>query len=248
METTLDHIRDIKICQSRSGYRFSVDALLLYSFVNSLLAEKIADLGAGSGIIGLLLAKKYADANVFLFELQDGLAAIAEKNVVLNSLEERVRVIRADVREIRGFFAGSDAGTFDMVVSNPPFRKERSGLVNPGEEKAIARHEITLKLTELVSAARYLMKSKGRLFLIHHPARLGELVSALREKRMEIKRLRFVHSTALTEAKMVLVEAITGGRSGVKVERPLIIYHENGDYTPEMLSLYGVPCKAAPRR
>ncbi len=248
METTLDHIRDIKIYQSRNGYRFSVDALLLYSFVNSLIVEKIADLGAGSGIIGLLLSKKYPDANVSLFELQDGLAGIAEKNVLLNSLEKRVRVIRADVREIRRLFSGSDAGSFDMVVSNPPFRKERSGLVNPGEEKAIARHEITLKLTELVGAAHYLLKSKGRLFLVYHPARLGELVSALREKKMEIKRLRFVHSTALTEAKMVLVEAITGGRAGVKVERPLIIYRENGDYTPEMLDLYGVPHKTPPRR
>jgi tRNA1Val (adenine37-N6)-methyltransferase len=248
MEITLDHIRDVKIYQSKDGYRFSVDALLLYSFVNCLLGEKIADLGAGSGIIGLLLARKYPDADVFLFELQDSLSFVAEKNIALNSLGKRVRVIKGDVREIRTGFARADAGSFDMVVSNPPFRKERSGLVNPAEEKAIARHEITLKLTELVSAAHYLLKSKGRLFLIHHPARLGELVSTLREKRMEIKRLRFVHSTSSTEAKMVLVEAIRGGRTGLKVEKPLIIYEENGDYTDEMLALYDVQCKEPPRR
>lgn len=248
MVITLDHIRDVKIYQSKNGYRFSVDALLLYSFVNSLLAEKIADLGAGSGIIGLLLARKYPDADVSLFELQKSLSAMAEKNIALNSLEKRVRVIRTDVREMRTNFPRTDAGSFDMVVSNPPFRKERSGFVNPGEEKAIARHEITLKLAELVNAAHYLLKSKGRLFLIHHPARLGELVSALREKRMEIKRLRFVHSTPSAEAKMVLVEAITGGRAGLKVERPLIIYSESGGYTDEMLALYGVQSKEPPRR
>jgi tRNA1Val (adenine37-N6)-methyltransferase len=248
MEITLDHIRDVKIYQSRNGYRFSVDALLLYSFVNSLAAERIADLGAGSGIIGLLLARKYPRANVSLFELQESLSVIAERNISLNSLEKRVRVIKTDLREKRSSFSRADAGSFDMVVSNPPFRKEKSGFVNPGEEKAIARHEIALKLAELVDVAYYLLKSKGRLFLIHHPARLGELVNALRDRRMEVKRLRFVHSTSSTEAKMVLVEAISGGRAGLKVEKPLIIYDETGEYTDEMLVLYGVEHKESPRR
>jgi len=248
MEITLDYIRDIKICQSKEGYRFSVDSLLLFSFVNSLLAEKIADLGAGSGIIGLLLASKYPRADVFLFELQNSLAVIAEQNIALNALENRVRVIMADLRDIRTSCPSCDAGSFDMVVSNPPFRKEGAGFVNPREEKAIARHEINLKLAELVGAASYLLKSRGRFFLIHNPSRLSELVSVLREKKMEIKRLRFVHSTVLSEAKMVLVEAIAGGRAGMKVDRPLIIYGKNGEYTREMLDFYGVSHKEPPQR
>jgi tRNA1Val (adenine37-N6)-methyltransferase len=249
MGLTLDHIRDVKICQPKEGYRFSVDALLLYSFVHMPLAQKIADLGAGSGIIGLLLAKKYPSAGVSLFELQDRLATVAEKNVVLNGLGKRVKVIRGDIREISEVTTpGADAGSFDLVVSNPPFRKERSGFVNPGEERAIARHEIKMKLPELINAAHYLLKTKGRFFLIHHPGRLGELVSTLREKRMEVKRLRFVHSSASSEAKMVLVEALHGGRVGLKVERPLVIYDERGEYTEEMLILYGVQRKEPPRR
>lgn len=239
MEVTLDSIRDIKLYQSKNGYRFSVDALLLYSFVHMPLAQKIADLGAGSGIIGLLLAKKYPSADVSLFELQDRLVTVAEKNIVLNSLGKSVKVIQGDIREISAVTRPSaDAGSFDMVVSNPPFRKERSGFVNPEEERAVARHEIKLKLPELVKASHYLLKTKGRFFLIHHPGRLAELVSALREKRMEVKRLRFVHSRASSEAKMVLVEALHGGRVGLKVERPLYIYDENGGCTEEMLALY----------
>ena len=249
MALTLDHIRDVKIYQPKDGYRFSVDALLLYSFVQMPLAQKIADLGAGSGIIGLLLAKKYPSAGVSLFELQDRLATVAEKNVVLNGLGKRVNVIQGDIREISAVTRpGADAGSFDMVVSNPPFRKERSGFVNPGEERAIARHEIKLKLPELIKAAHYLLKTKGRFFLIHHPGRLAELVSTLREKRIEVKRLRFVHSSASSEAKMVLVEALHGGRVGLKVERPLFIYDEKGAYTEEMLILYGVQRKEPPRR
>jgi len=249
MAHTLDHIRDVKIYQSKDGYRFSVDALLLYSFVHVNLAQRIADLGAGSGIIGLLLAKKYPAADVSLFELQDSLAAVAEKNIALNGLGKRVKVIQGDIREISALTRPcADAGSFDVVVSNPPFRKERSGFVNPEEERAVARHEIKLKLSELVKSAHYLLKTKGRFFLIHHPGRLAEIVSALREKRMEVKRLRFVHSSASSEAKMVLVEALHGGRVGLKVERPLVIYDENGEYTEEMLALYGEQRKEPPRR
>lgn len=249
MALTLDHIRDVKVYQARNGYRFSVDALLLYSFVHMPLAEKIADLGAGSGIIGLLLAKKYPAASVSLFELQDRLASVAGKNIALNNLGKRVRVIQGDICDVSTVTSPLvEAGSFDMVVSNPPFRKERSGLVNPEEERAIARHEIRLKLPELVRVARYLLKTEGRFFLIHHPGRLAELITALREKGMEVKRLRFVHSRASSEAKMVLVEALHSGRVGLKVERPLVIYDERGEYTEEMLILYGVQRKEPPLR
>jgi tRNA1Val (adenine37-N6)-methyltransferase len=249
MAHTLDHIRDVKIYQSRDGYRFSVDALLLYSFVQVTLAQRIADLGAGSGIIGLLLAKKYPASRVSLFELQDSLAAVAEKNIALNGMEKTVKVIKGDIRVIGSLTRpGAGAGSFDVVVANPPFRKERSGFVNPEEEKAVARHEIKLNLSELVAAARYLLKTKGKFFLIHHPGRLAEIISALREKRLEVKRLRFVHSNASSEAKMVLIEALHGGRVGLKVEKPLVIYDAQGEYTEEMLTLYGEQHKEPPLR
>lgn len=239
MEVTLDYIRNIRICQPKKGYRFSVDALLLYHFVSTPLVRRIADLGAGSGIIGLLLAEKYPRATVLLLELQDSLARAGERNISLNNMEGRVKVLKADVREIGATGSLSfEEGSFDIAVSNPPFRKERSGLVSTEVEKAIARHEIKLKLPELVRAASYLLKPKGRFFLIHHPGRLAELARALKEKALEIKRLRFVHSNVSSEAKMVLVEAARGGRAGLRVEKPLFIYGEDGRYTDEMRRLY----------
>ncbi len=242
MEITLDSIRDVKLYQARDGYRFSVDALLLYSFVNIPRAGKIADLGAGSGIVGLLLAKKYPGSVVSLFELQTGLAALARKNVALNSLENRVSVIEKDLREIgsRPSFPSME-NRFDIVVSNPPFRKPKTGLLSPGEERAIARHEIKLKLSELVRAAHRLLRSKGRFFLIHHPERLPELVCTLREKGMEVKRLRFVHSNVSSGAKMVLAEAVKDGAAGMKVDGPLFIYDERGGYSDEMRGIYDGP-------
>jgi tRNA1Val (adenine37-N6)-methyltransferase len=242
MNLTLDTIRDIKLYQNKKGYRFSVDALILYSFVNMHRAYRIADLGAGSGIVGILLAKKYHDSEVALIEIQNSLAGLAEKNVLLNNLKKRVYVVKADIKTltpptlplVRG---GIRWGHYDLVVSNPPFRRQKTGLISPTDEKAIARHEIELKLADLIQASCSLLKSKGRFCMIYHPSRLVELIDALREKHLEPKRLRFVHSNLMTEAKMVLVEAIKDGRTEMKIENPLYIYREDGTYTDEMKAL-----------
>ncbi len=125
------------------------------------------------------------------------------------------------------------------MVSNPPFRKPLSGRLNTEEEKAIARHEMKLTLNELVNAAYYLLREKGRFCLIYHPSRLAELIIILRKKMLEPKRICFVHSTINTEAKMVLVEATKGGNPGLKVEKPFLIYNIDGSYTDEMEKIYG---------
>jgi len=236
VDVTLDSIRDIQLYQPAKGYRFSVDALLLFEFVALKTVRNIADLGAGSGIVGILLAKKYPHSQVTLFELQESLVSLAEKNTALNRMNERVKVVKCDLRN-RALLS-SPSRKFDLVVSNPPFRACKSGLLNIEEEKAIARHEIMLKLDELADAAAALLKIRGRFCLIHHPNRLAELIVALNKRGMEPKRLRFVHSSPATEAKMALIEAVKGGKAGLKIERPLYIYNEDGSYTEEMKAIY----------
>jgi tRNA1Val (adenine37-N6)-methyltransferase len=235
MEITLDGIRDIKLYQGKYGYRFSIDALLLYSFVNVKHAHDIVDLGAGSGIIGLLLAKKYTGAQVLLVELQESLHRLAGKNIKMNGLEDRVNAILADIKEIKSRL---NPESYDIVVSNPPFRRLKSGRLSFGEEKAVARHEIKLRLKELVESASYLLKTRGRLFMIFHPERILEVVDTLRLKRFEPKRIRFVHNDTYTESKIVLVEAVKDGRAGIKIEKPLFIYSNNGSYTDEIKDMY----------
>jgi len=236
MDVTLDSIRDIKLYQSKTGYRFSVDALLLYDFVNLKKINTIGDLGAGSGIVGILLAKKYHEADVTLFELQESLIELAEKNILLNNLEGRVKVMPCDLRASPGAYA--EQQSYDLVVSNPPFRKMKSGRLNTGEEKSIARHEIKLSLDELIRTSSYLLRARGRFSIIYHPNRLSELIGALKEQEMEPKRLRFVHSNVSSEAKMVLLDAVKGGRTGLKVEKPLFLYKDDGNYTDEMMGIY----------
>lgn len=238
MDVTLDSIRNIQLYQSKTGYRFSVDSLLLYDFVNLREVTALADLGAGSGIVGILLAKKYTGAYVTLFEIQDSLIGLAEKNILLNHLKDRITVIKCDLKILPA--SSLKSRPCDLVVSNPPFRRLKSGLLNVEEEKAIARHEIKLRLQEFIDAASALLRPKGRLCMIYHPYRLSELMAALRKKDVEPKRLRFVHSTMSSESKMVLVEAVKGGRTGLKVEKPLYIYKHDGGYSDEIEAIYNL--------
>ncbi|MDA8387679.1 MAG: tRNA1(Val) (adenine(37)-N6)-methyltransferase [Nitrospiraceae bacterium] len=269
MTLTLDSIRDIRLYQRRRGYRFSLDALLLFDFARLQKAGNIADLGAGSGVVGLLLAKKYPAAKVTLVELQEGLYGLALKNIALNGLADRVRAVKADLRAIGGHltdwqsgghegpspdFGQLGRGSLDMIVSNPPFRKVMAGRISLDEERAAARHELTLPLAALVKAAAYLVKNRGRFFMIYHPERLPEMFGALADGGFEPKRLRFVHGRpgppagglaggptgGPAGAKIVLVESVKGGSPGLSVERPLFVYAPDGSYSPEVRGIYGL--------
>lgn len=264
--TSLDGLRDIRVYQNKDGYRFSVDALLLYAFVTLHRAERIADLGAGSGIIGLLLAKKYPEARVLLVELQEGLAALAAKSIALNRLGDRVRVIREDVKDIGdrlsavhrlvsmtgiphrcGVRDGESSDqcenmpdSFDLIVSNPPFRQTKTGRLSSGDEKVVARHEIMLSLDDLARTSSLMLKHHGRFCIIHLPERLADIFMAVRSHVLEPKRLRFVHSSYSAEAKMVLLEAVKGAKPGLKTEKPLALYNADGNYTEEVRGFYGI--------
>jgi tRNA1Val (adenine37-N6)-methyltransferase len=236
METSLDGIRDIRVYQHRDGYRFSVDAVLLYAFANVRYTERIADLGTGSGIVGLLLARKYPQATVTLVELQESLYRLAAKNVRLNGLEDRAQVVLADIKDVKKKF---DYLSYDLVVSNPPFRKPAAGRLSVGQERAVARHELALQFSDLAEAASFLLKAKGRFFLIFHPGRLLEVIDALRLNRLEPKRIRFVHNTLNAESKIMLIEAVKEGKPGLKIEKPLCLHKADGSYTDEVLEMYG---------
>ena len=235
-ETTLDGIRDIKVYQNREGYRFSVDAVLLSAFVNMRHARQIADLGTGSGIIGLLLARKYTGAKITLVELQQSLYRLAVRNIAMNDLSGRVEAVLCDIRQVKEMFTYM---SYDLVVSNPPFRRPATGRLSVGEERAIARHELALQLSDLALAASYLLKVKGRFFMIYHPERLLEVFDTFRQNRLEPKRIRFVHNDITAGSKIVLIEAVREGNPGIKIEKPLYIYNEDGSYTDEVSSMYG---------
>lgn len=228
---SLDSIGNIKLYQPIKGYRFSVDSIILADFVKLKRLKTVLDLGAGAGIIGIILAKKYSESKVTMLEIQPELAELAIKNIELNGLTGRIDVYCTDARTWEG-------KNFDLVVSNPPFRTPGTGKLSPEEDKAIARHEIALSIMDIANIGQRVLRHRGRLCMIHLPERLIDVVRIMSKANLEIKRLRFVHSKFSSDAKMVLIEAVKGGRASLKVEPPLFIYENDGEYTKEMRMIY----------
>ncbi len=235
-ELTLDSISSIKLYQHKRGYRFSLDAVLLANFVKLPVTSKwVTDLGAGTGVIGLLIAKKYPRTGVKLVEIQKKLFELCKKNISLNALHNRVMAIEADIRKITtGKYHELQPGSMDAIVANPPFRKPGTGKTSPYNERALARHEIMLTLDSLLDTSSYLLKNRGRFFVIYHPFRLSELISKMGSRALEPKRMRFVHPDKLKEANMVMIEAVKGGGTELKIEQPLFVYNDRGEYTEEV--------------
>ncbi len=235
-EETLDTLIDgeLRLYQSRAGYRFSLDALLLAHFVTVKRREKIVELGCGNGAVTLLLSHLHSTAALTGLEVQPAMAERARRSVALNGLDDRVTIVTGDLREIAAFLAPS---SHEVVVSNPPFRKPSSGRISPNREKQLARHEIAGRLEDFLSAAAHVLGPKGRLALIYSAERAVELLAGLRGAGLEPKRLRWVHSFAEDAALLVLVEAVKGGRSGVAVLAPLVIYRGAKEYSAEVAAI-----------
>lgn len=229
---TLDQLRigNLRCLQPRKGYRFSVDAMLLADFLRVERDERLIDLGAGSGILPLLCAALTAAREIVGLELQERLAQLAQRNVELNELTARIRIVQGDLKQVSHLFR---AGEFDVLCSNPPYRKIGSGRRNPGTEQAIARHEIACALNDLTAAAKYLVKPGGKAFFIYLPERLSELCVALTSHRLEPKTMRCVHSHAAAPASLVLLEARRDAAPGMDVLPPLFLYDQENIYSEE---------------
>lgn len=211
----------IQVIQKKRGYRFSMDAVLLSQFIKIHKNERVIDLGTGCGILPLILSQTTKALSFAGVEIQKGLADCAKKNVVLNHLEDRISILNQDFKELKKTFS---PGSFNVVVSNPPYRKYRTGRINPSMEKAIARHEIKGTLEDLISIASYLLPSKGRCYLIFPALRTVDLLVALRDGKLEPKRLQFVHPRIGDEAKFILIESLKASGVELKLKPPLILH------------------------
>ncbi len=210
----------LQVIQKKKGYRFSIDAVLLNQFIKIRKNEKVIDLGTGCGILPLMLSQTTKAHSFVGVEIQKGLAECAKKNVVLNHLEDRILILKQDFRELKGTFSPN---SFDVVLSNPPYRKYQTGRINPSVEKAIARHEIKGTLEDMIDIASYLLPLKGRCYLIFPALRTIDLFVALRAGKLEPKRVQFVHPGFGKEAKFVLAESMKASGVELKLMEPLIL-------------------------
>jgi len=221
----------LKFAQAREGYRSSLDAILLAHFVTARGQDKIAELGSGNGVIALMLAHLHESVSVVGIELQPGMAERARRNVQLNGLDQQVQIRNGDVREIKRVMSSR---SFDIVVCNPPYRRPASGRISPNDEKRLARHQCEGDLRDFVLAGAYLLSTKGRMFLIYTVEKSVELFEVLCRGGIEPKRVRTVHSFRDAEASLILVEGVKGGRRGVQIQAPLVVYDSGKRYTAEV--------------
>jgi tRNA1Val (adenine37-N6)-methyltransferase len=221
----------LSIIQKRTGYRFSIDALLLAHFAAAGNAHRVLDLGSGNGVVGIVLAELHPKLEVVGLELQENMIDRARRSVALNGFDARVTMVQGDVRAIGAAVARE---SFDGAAANPPYRPASSGKINPDAEKRLARHEIVADIGDFVRAAAYAVRPGGSLAVVYPARRLIDLLDTMRRERFEPKRLRLVHSFAGGEASLALAEGVKDGRAELQILPPLTIYTAGREYTPEV--------------
>jgi tRNA1Val (adenine37-N6)-methyltransferase len=242
MTTDKDYTEDtvfngrVRCLQHRRGYRFSVDAVLLANFIQPRRGDNILDLGCGCGIIPLILAYRNQTVSVTGLEIQPDLAGLAQKNVMLNSRQERISIVQGDLRAIEKY---ASPGSYDWVISNPPYRKPGTGRINPGNEQARARHEQTADLAAVTRAANWAAKKGGRIAFIYPASRGAAVISELKNSGLEPKKMLSIFSYPGSPASLVIIEAVKQGGEELIILPPFYIYQEReGKYSPEMERYY----------
>ncbi len=226
----IDEVNDsLKLIQKTDGLTFGTDALLLAGYINT--TEKAGlELGSGSGIISMLLLSRKKLSRAVALEVQESYAALTERNAEMNGLSDVLFCVNCDLRDFK------TAESFDIVYTNPPYMSTSSGRANEISAKNLARHEVCGGIEDFCICAKKYLKYGGTFAAVYRPDRLTDLIYAMRKNSIEPKRMTFVHADTDSEPSMVLIEGRAGGRCGIKLTPPLIIY-ENKDhknYTPDM--------------
>lgn len=230
------HRNGYYIIQDPGQFCFGMDAVLLSGFARVKPGEKALDLGTGTGIIPILLEAKTKGEHFTGLEIQPESADMAARSVAYNHLEEKVDIVTGDIKGASQIFGAS---SFDVVTTNPPYMIGQHGLVNEGDAKAIARHEILCDLDDILRESARILPPGGRFYMVHRPFRLAEIFSKMVAYRIEPKRMQMVYPFVDKEPNMVLIEGLRDGKSRLTVEKPLIVFEKPGVYTKEITEIYG---------
>jgi len=230
-------LNNLKIIQNKDGFCFGIDSVLLSDFAKDIRNNsKVLDLGTGTGIIGTLLCAKTNLSKIYGIDIQKDVCDMASRSIKLNNLEDKFEIINSNIKDLINIF---EENSFDAIVSNPPYKKDNSGLKNESETKLISRHEITASLEDFISISSKLLKNNGNIYIVHRPERLSDLFYLLKKYNLEPKKLRMVQSYITSKPKLILVKAIKNAKSFLNIEEPLIIYNKDGSYTDEIFKIYG---------
>ena len=221
--------------QSIDGYRYSIEPFLLINFSNLLTNSRLLDIGTGCGIIPLLVTTQVDLEEIVAVEIQKSLYNFAIKNMSDNKISCRISLIHGDFLDLT---PATTHGFFDSVISNPPYRKLNTGRINPNDEKAIARHEISMDLNSLITKTASLLKHEGTFVMAYPPLRLKETQEKLYAQNLFPTRIRFIHGSRKADARIFLIESVKNRQEECTIEPPLFIYNEDRSYSQEMEKIY----------
>jgi tRNA1Val (adenine37-N6)-methyltransferase len=221
--------------QHHRGYRFSLDAVLVAGLTKVAPKDRVIDLGTGCGVIPLILAYRGKGREWVGVELQPELAELARKNVEANRGDAHITILERDFREIAEYLGPA---SFDLVISNPPYRRLQTGRINPNQQRAMARHELAASVADVFAAGSHLLPAGGRLAVIYPAARLAHLLVVAKESGFSPRRLTIIHSDAQSPGRLVHLECLKEGGENLCIEPPLYIYQADGQYSKAIQDLY----------
>ncbi len=234
METTnyLLGYKNLKIIQDNEMFNFSLDSVLLPNFITINDSTKnILDIGTGNAPIPLILSQK-TKAHITGIEIQKEVSNIAKKTIKLNNLENKINIINDDIKE---YYKKATPEYYDIITCNPPyFEVKKTSKFNKNDYKTIARHEVTLKLEDILKIARKLLKNGGTLGLVHRPERLIDILTTMRNYNIEPKKIRLIYPGKNKESNILLIEGKKNGKKGLKILPPLYSHNQDGTYTEEI--------------
>ncbi len=226
----------LKIIQNPDSFCFGIDAVLLSDFAKVKDGASVVELGTGTGIIPILLSTKSNASKITAFEVQSGMADMASRSVRMNALEGRIEIVNDNLKKYAKYI---DNGTVDVVVTNPPYMSGSGGIQNDEDQKRISRHEVLCDLEDVIRVSSAMLKPGGAFYMVHRPMRLVDIVSLMRQYKLEPKEIRLVQPSVFKKPNIMLIKGVRGGRPELKFLDPLIVYQEDGQYTPEIYEIYG---------
>ena len=228
--------KNLKIIQNKKGFCFGIDSVLLSDFAKEIKKDsKVLDLGTGTGIISILLCGKTNLKEIIGVEIQKDVYEMAQRSAKLNQLENKFKLLNEDIKNLSKIFP---TNSFDAIVTNPPYKKENTGLKNENKSLEISRHEVMCSINDIAIISSKLLNNNCSLYMVHRPDRLIDIIEALRKNNLEPKKIRFVYPKINKAPNLVLIKATKGGKPFLKIENPLIVYKEDGTYTNEILKIY----------
>lgn len=229
-------IKNLKIIQNKDFFCFGIDSVILANYAKNLKQKSyVLDLGTGTGIIPTILCGKTNLNKIIGVEIQEEVCKMANKSIQYNNLQERFEIISDSILNLNNYF---EKNTFDVVITNPPYKKKDTGIINITESKTLARHEITATLEDFIKIAKDMLKDKGEFYMVQRAERLVDICFYMRKYKIEPKEIRFVCSKPGQSPKLVLIKGKKNENAFLKIMPNLYIYDENGEYSQEIKEMY----------